>query len=290
MKRLDRHWLTAGLFIAHIAALIFGLIGLLIMLPHPNLWASDPNAVKVFDFSIKYAGSIHILFGAAAMYVFGVYAIGWQKTTIFAVVSSGLSLSSELIGTGTGWPFGNYAYTDFLGWKVMGRVPYTIPLSWFYMGFASYLLGAVVVTRLAPLHRSVWNCLLGAFFLTVWDLVLDPAMAHHSLRIRFWEWSDTGAYFGMPVKNLIGWSVTGLCFMVISRLLWREDVEFRAIPIVPLGVYLANLIFAMVISASVGLWLPILFSVLLGGIPAIMMSQWAPLSKSRPITQRTADA
>ena len=93
-------------------------------------------------------------------------------------------------------------------------------------------------------------------------------MAHHSLRIRFWEWSDTGAYFGMPVKNLIGWSVTGLVFMVLSRLIWREDVEFRTIPIIPLGVYLANLIFAMVISASVGLWLPDPPLRLLGVIPA----------------------
>ena len=33
-----------ALFLAHLVALVFGLVGLLIMLPHPNLWASDPNA------------------------------------------------------------------------------------------------------------------------------------------------------------------------------------------------------------------------------------------------------
>jgi putative membrane protein len=257
----------AVVFTAHLAALVFGLVGLLIMLPHPDLWAHDRHAVRVFDFSMKYAGSIHILLGAAAVLLFGVFVLGWRKTLIFAVVACGLSLSSELIGTGTGWPFGNYAYTDFLGTKVLGRVPYTIPFSWFYMGLSSYVVGAVIVQKLGWRHVGVWTCVTGAALLTIWDLVLDPAMAHDSLRIRFWVWSDHGAYFGMPVKNLIGWSVTGLLFMAVSRLLWRDDIRLTRLPWIPAGIYLANLAFAMVISASVGLWLPIVFAIALGAIP-----------------------
>jgi putative membrane protein len=285
----DREVVLA-LFLAHLVALVFGLVGLLIMLPHPDLWASDPRAVRVFDWSMKYAGSVHILFGAAAMFAYGVTAIGWRKTGIFAVVSAVLSLTFELVGTGTGWPFGNYAYTNFLGWKVLGRVPYTIPLSWFYMGFAAYLLGSVLAGKLRWHQQSLWSCLFGAFFLSVWDLVLDPAMAHQSLRIRFWEWSDTGAYFGMPVKNLIGWSLTGLCFMALSRICWRADVTLDAFPAIPLGVYAANLLFAMVISASVGLWWPIVLAVALGVVPAILLSRWRPVIGRMRARQVTADA
>jgi putative membrane protein len=271
MSERSRERLLAAVFIAHFAALVFGLIGLLIMLPNPDLWVGDPNAVRVFDFSMKYAGSIHILLGAAAMLLFGLFTIGWKKTLIFVVVSCSLSLSSELIGTGTGWPFGNYAYTDFLGTKVMGRVPYTIPFSWFYMGFASYIMGAVIAKQLKVKNLAVWTSLLGATFLTVWDLVLDPAMASETLRIKFWVWEEGGAYYGMPFKNLIGWSVTGLAFMAISRIIWREDIHLDRLPWLPAGVYLANLAFAVVISANVGLWMPIILALVLGAIPTLVI-------------------
>ncbi len=84
-------------------------------------------------------------------------------------------------------------------------------------------------------------------------------MAHESLRVQFWVWDQTGPYFGMPIKNFIGWSVTGLLFMAISRALWRRDIDPASLPMrVPLAVYAANVAFAMVLSAGVGLWVPIL--------------------------------
>jgi putative membrane protein len=283
--RPNRHWLPTGLFAAHVIALVFGLIGLLIVLPHPELWAHDPRAVEVFDFSMRYAGSLHIIFGAATMFAVGRLVLGWRRTLIFAAVASGLSLSSELIGTGTGWPFGNYAYTDFLGYKVLGRVPYTIPLSWFYMGLASYLLGGVLVTRLGVRRRTAWSLALGVWFLTVWDLVLDPAMAHDSLRVQFWVWDEAGPYFGMPVKNFVGWSLTGLLFMAISRAVWRREVEPRASAMrFPLAMYAVNLAFAMVLSAGVGLWIPILLSTVLGLLPAALAVNPRPQTTIRTLS------
>jgi uncharacterized membrane protein len=271
MTFMSRSSLPVILTALHLAALVFGLVGILIMLPNPGLWVNDPNAVKVFNWSMEHAGATHILLGAAAMFVYGVVAIGWRKTSIFAGVSYALSLGFELFGTGTGWPFGNYAYTDFLGYKVLDKVPYTIPLSWFYMGFASYLLAATLIRRFWP-EVGTWATIgLATCLLTVWDLVLDPAMAHESLRIQFWVWDETGPYFGMPVKNFIGWSVTGLVFMAASRALWREEVDVHRLSMnVPLIVYAANVVFAMVLSAGVGLWLPIVLAAVLGLIPAAM--------------------
>jgi putative membrane protein len=271
VNHIDPSPLVVVLLVAHLAALTFGLIGLLIMLPHPELWTGDPHAVRVFDFSMKYAGSIHILFGALTMLAFGVRAFGARTTLIFAAVTYVVSLSSELIGTGTGWPFGNYAYTDFLGWKVLGHVTYTIPMSWFYMGLAAYLIGSLLASSLGRGKSLAWTCLLGAWFLTVWDLVLDPAMAHSSLRVKFWIWKETGAYFEMPIQNLVGWSVTGLIFMILSRALWKRPLDMRQLSITPLVVYVANIVFAMVVSASVGLWLPIIFSAILGLVPAVLV-------------------
>jgi len=246
---------------------------LLIALPHPKWWANDPHAIRVYRFGMAHGGATHILFGAAAVFAFGSYAIGWRRTLIFFVLAASLSLSCELVGTGTGWPFGNYSYTTFLGTKILGRVPYTIPLSWFYMGLTSYLLGSVVAARFGSRHRTAWSLALGVWFLTAWDLVLDPAMADRALRVKFWTWHQTGAYFGMPVQNLVGWSLTGLLYMSLSRWLWRRNIDLARDRIAvwfPLAVYVANLAFAMAISVSVGLWLPIVLAALAGIAPACL--------------------
>jgi carotene biosynthesis associated membrane protein len=272
VKRTNLALIPPALLAGHLLALAFGVVGLLVMLPHPELWASDPHAVRVFDLSMRYAGSLPIVLGAATALAYGIVAIGPRKTLLFAVAAYAISITSELVGTGTGWPFGNYAYTDFLGHKVLGRVPFTIPMSWFCMGFTSYLLGTRLAEQLGARRRTLVSLAFGAWFLTVWDLVLDPAMANDSLRIRFWIWKEAGPYFGMPIKNLVGWSLTGLVFMSVGRLLWRENVNAASLPMtIPLAIYVANLLFAMTISASVGLWAPVALALALGLIPAALV-------------------
>jgi len=268
------------LFLGHLMALAFGLIGLLIMVPHPEIWAHSANGQQVYNFGIKYAGSLHILLGATTMLVFGLRYVDRRKTLTFFGVTTALSLSIELVGTGTGWPFGPYAYTDGLGYKVLGRVPYSIPLSWFYMGFTAYVLASIIVQTRQIRWPAFTSVALGAWLLTAWDLVLDPAMASKSLTLHFWMWPNSGPYFGMPVSNFIGWSFTGLAFMSIARLLWRSGLEPRRIPAwLPFCVYAANMGFAIVISLNVGLWAPPLAALLLGLAPA-------SLAWKRPKTDR----
>lgn len=259
------------LLLCHLAALVFGLGGLLIALPHPELWAGSPVATRAFDFGIQYAGSLHILFGMATMLLFGLLNVGPRKTLIFFAAATTISLGMELLGTGTGLPFGAYSYTNFLGFKIAGRVPYSIPLSWFYMGFASFLLASVLAAGLRRRH-TFWSLALGVYFLTMWDLALDPAMASPHLAVHFWNWHLSGPYFGMPIRNLVGWSLTGLIYMSVSRLLWRGGADVERLPVwVPYGVYVANTGFAIALNlGSAGLWLPPVLAVLLGLVPATL--------------------
>lgn len=269
--------LARWLFVAHVAALIFGLVGMLVMIPNPWIWAGSPLLVAVFVASMEHSGAVHIWLGAATMLVFGLCTIGWRWTAIFFAASAGISLGFELLGTGTGWPFGAYEYTEGLGAKVLGRVPYTIPLSWFYMGLCSYLLASAILAarvagrRASPAGRGVLSVLFGGWLLMAWDLVLDPAMVHEDLPVQFWVWHQTGAYFGMPLQNLLGWIATGVIFMAVSRALWRGDVRPGQVPpMLPFLVYTANVIWAMVLSGSVGLWQPILLALVLGIGPALL--------------------
>lgn len=256
-------------FAAHLGALVFGLVGILYVIPNLASFAGNRRAMEVYTWSMDNAGATHIVLGAVTMLLVGIRAIGVARTAIFFAASTTISLTSEWLGTNHGIPFGNYAYTDFLGYKIDGHVPYSIPLSWFYIGFACYLLASVIVTALGLRRRTVWTVGLGVWFLTVWDLVLDPAMAHESLTVKFWIWEQSGAYFGMPIRNFVGWSVTGLIYMAVARWLWRREPEIApSATLLPLAVYVVNMVFAMVLSLSVGLWIPVLLALALGVIPA----------------------
>lgn len=265
------------LFCCHCGAILLSVIGLLVMLPHPELWMHSPGGPEVFNVSMAYSGSLYILLGAATMLLFGLRVIGRRQTLIFFCASTLISLSMELLGTSTGWPFGPYAYTNLLGYKILGHVPYAIPLSWFYMGFSSYILASILVARTNWRRKTLWSLLLGAYFLTVWDLSLDPAMASPRLPVQFWQWYTTGQYFGMPISNMIGWSATGLLFMSVSRLGWRRNLASGDLQAwLPFGIYAVNTGFAIALTLSAGIWVPVVLALVLGLLPAALVLRPAP--------------
>jgi putative membrane protein len=250
-----------ALLAGHAAAVVFGLAGMLVALRHPDLWAGTGVGEAVFSFGMRHGGALHIVLGAATLTAFGMAVVGARRTLVFFAAAAGVSLAAELIGTATGWPFGAYEYARTLGPMVAGRVPLTIPLSWFYLGFTSYLLARVTIARAGLPDAAPLSVALGVWFLVVWDLVLDPAMAHPAMPMRFWIWHDTGRYFGMPLSNFSGWALTAAVFMSLARWLWGSDVDARRVPIAfPLAVYVLNMLFAIVLTASIGLWGPALLA------------------------------
>ncbi len=253
-------WTFVGL---HALALGLGLFGLLVAIPHPELFAGNAPAVTFYTQALNNTGGLGMLLGTLAMLAFGLWQYGPRRTLIFFVAACVISAAAELTGTKTGWPFGGYEYTSFLGPKLLGRVPVAVPLSWFYMGFASYVLAdALVKFRGArepdgpPARtRTLWSIVYGTVLLVSWDLVLDPSMAAPNMQyIHFWVWHETGPYYGMPLRNFIGWSGTGLLFIAAGRLAWREaDAPAVAIG-VPLAVYAINIIWSTILSVSAGIW------------------------------------
>jgi putative membrane protein len=195
----------------------------------------------------------------------------------FAIAAIGISLTSELLGTSTGFPFGHYSYLNGLGYKVAGLVPFTIPLSWFYLGLSSFLLARSGLAAGGGSHRYGWGrslaaVLLGSVLLTSWDFVLDPAMSQTAL--PFWYWHEPGAFFGMPYQHFAGWLGTGVVFMGTALALWKllrqsPDLDQAQLTL-PLTVYLANFAFALVMSLAAGFYVPIVLGILTGALPAVL--------------------
>ncbi len=261
-------WAFVGL---HALALLLGLFGLLVAIPHPELWAGHPDDMAFFAFAINKTGGTGMVLGAVAMIAFGIAALGARRTLLFFAAACVISATAELTGTKTGWPFGGYEYTDFLGYKLLGRVPFAIPLSWFYMGFASLLIADSIAAARGWRNRTLWAIVLGAYLLTAWDLVLDPSMAAPQLAyIHFWVWHEHGPYFGMPLRNLAGWFGTGLAFIAVGRLLWRDRVTPVAAPWLPFAVYATNVVWSMVLSLSAGMWQTALAAVIFSLVPAAL--------------------
>lgn len=243
------------LVVAHAFALLFALFGILVAVPHPELWSGNPGATAFFAFAMTRTGWVGMTLGALAMAAYGLWALGARRTLLFFLAATTISAAAELTGTKTGWPFGGYAYTEFLGAKLLGRVPFAIPLSWFTMGFASFVLAdAAVAARFAG-HRTLRAIALAAWLLTAWDLVLDPSMAAPQMQaVHFWVWHEHGPYFGMPLRNLAGWFATGLLFITAGRLAWRERTPPVAHVALPFTVYALNVVWSMVLSVSAGMW------------------------------------
>ncbi|HEY0615380.1 MAG TPA: carotenoid biosynthesis protein [Candidatus Elarobacter sp.] len=261
--------LAWSLTVLHVLALAGGLFGILVAIPHPELWAGRAREAAFYAFALDKTGGAAIALGALAMLAYGFSALGARRTVVFFLAATLISAAAELTGTKTGWPFGGYEYTGFLGPKLLGRVPVAVPLSWFSMGFAALILADAALR--GRRNRTTWSILLAAWLLTAWDLVLDPSMAAPQMQyIHFWIWHESGPYFGMPLRNLAGWFATGLAFIAAGRLLWNE----RAVPAVPVRlpfvVYAVNVVWSMVLSVSAGMWPTALAAVALALLPAAL--------------------
>ncbi|MEA2687683.1 MAG: hypothetical protein QOD51_290 [Candidatus Eremiobacteraeota bacterium] len=255
----------------HALALAFGLFGILVAIPHPELWAGRPADAAFFAFALNKTGGTAMFLGAIAMLAYGFWALGARRTLIFFFAATVISAAAELTGTKTGWPFGGYEYTDFLGPKLLGRVPVAVPLSWFYMGFASFILADAAAAQRGWRNRTLWSIVLGTWLLSAWDLVLDPSMAAPQMQyIHFWIWHESGAYFGMPLRNLAGWFGTGLLFIAAGRLLWNERAAPTARIALPFAVYAVNVVWSMVLSVSAGMWPTALAAIALALVPAAL--------------------
>ncbi|MEA5573126.1 gamma-carotene 1'-hydroxylase CruF [Calothrix sp. UHCC 0171] len=258
----------------HILAKAFGLAGILLVIPHAEKLLSfgevGETAIQV---SMADGGVIDIILGTIAVSIFAFRTLGWRTWLGFMIPAVLISVSSELLGTSTGFPFGYYSYLNGLGYKIAGLVPFTIPLSWFYVGLSAYLVAhaGLGVAKNPTFLRQVAAVALGAMLFTCWDFALEPAMSQTSL--PFWYWEQPGAFFGTPYQNYVGWFGTSALFMTVAAFMWRNNpVKLERSQLnIPMIVYLSNFAFAAGLSLGSGYLIPVSLGFFGGVIPAILL-------------------
>ncbi|AFY38736.1 protein of unknown function DUF422 [[Leptolyngbya] sp. PCC 7376] len=272
---------------SHVIAMVFGLAGLLLVLPHPGFIASLPEfGMVAFRLSMANGGVMYMVLGMLAIALYGYRLLGAVKLLTFLIPALAISVSAELMGTSTGFPFGAYHYTTGLGYKIAGLVPFTIPLSWFYLGFSSFLIARVGLQKynLPRWAYTLAAIALGSLLLTSWDFVLDPGMSQTS--VPFWEWEVVGPFFGMPYENFTGWFGTGTIFMGIASLFWgKKTMSFsREQLFVPFVMYLSNFVFATMMSLGGGIVGPLPLGFVLGLAPVVALYYSIPKASEQTTT------
>ncbi len=265
---------------AHAALSIFSGVAFATFLSPPlPEWLSTPANQKIMAFNFKWGGQTTVVFGALAGLLHSVGKLGRRTAIMVFIASFGISLCSELLGTSTGLPFGPYSYTNQLGYKILGLVPFNIPTSWFYMLYCSLAICGRLLPATDDGKSRWWWALVAAFVLTAWDVSMDPAMVasvHWLWHLPSLEgmplWQSVligGHFYGMPLTNWLGWLLTGI---VVARVMlaivppstWAKKVSPSNFP---LGLYAVNGVLPLGICVGRGMWLAFALGLIAMAIP-----------------------
>lgn len=129
--------------------------------------------------------------------------LGKARAPAIISIMSAAAVIVEGIAIVTGLPYGRFSYSDTLGYRLLGLVPWSVAFA-----YPPILLGAFTAAAHLVESRG-WRLVAVATLLTVSvDLVLDPA----AVALGFWGWDAGGLYYGVPPINFMGWLVTGALY------------------------------------------------------------------------------
>lgn len=110
------------------------------------------------------------------------------KALMLAGLALGVGLGVEVLGSRSGFPFGQYSYAGAPAPTLLG-VPLIVPLGWFALTLAATALAG----------GRAW---LAGLLLALWDVGLEPLMTAQG----FWQWHDPRPLWaGAPLQNFLGW-------------------------------------------------------------------------------------
>lgn len=172
-------------------------IGLVLILHLVGLLAlASPLAVWVLPLT-----PANLLLTAGAMIVFSKLD---GRTIALALVVGTLGYLVEVLGVWSGRIFGEYAYGEVLGFKIL-NVPLLIGLNWSMLVFA---IGVPIARTSLPTWAKV---LASSAIMVALDFLIEPVAVH----LGFWTW-EQGV---IPMQNYLAWGVVSAVFFMLFFLL-----------------------------------------------------------------------
>ena len=168
---------------------------------------------RIFGLDLPFPGiPVLILLVITTMHALRRYNL--MSYLIFALITFVVSNGYENLSILTGFPFGDYYYSDGLGVKLF-LVPWLIAPAYFAAGYFAWSIAHILLGLFGSRARGTDIFLLpmiASFVMVMWDMVMDPVNATIGGN---WIWEDGGSYFGVPLSNYLGWL---LCVFTIFQL------------------------------------------------------------------------
>ncbi|MDI9896828.1 carotenoid biosynthesis protein [Rhodococcus sp. IEGM 1381] len=143
--------------------------------------------------------------------------------TVLVLVTAGTGFASELVGTATGIPFGEYFYAQNRLGPSLFEVPVVVPLAWTAGFYPIWCAVSYVVRRLDTTQVRAAGLRIAAVAVGMvgWDLYLDPQMVTDG------QWTWTAGAVGLPgvpsipLTNYLGWLVVATLMAAVMESLDR---------------------------------------------------------------------
>lgn len=146
-----------------------------------------------------------------------------RRALVAAALIVAFTFAVEIIGSKTGFPFGEYDYTGVLTPQLFG-VPVIVSFAW---------AGITLTAHGALRDVKTGRIALMACAITAWDAFLDPQMAAEG----YWQWQPASpSYRGIPLVNYLGWLLTASITSTIALVACgsaRRDVRGKSSNVSP---------------------------------------------------------
>ncbi|MFM7322497.1 MAG: carotenoid biosynthesis protein [Armatimonadota bacterium] len=193
-----------------------------------------------FDARLAWVSSVAIL--GFAVPAFAAVLRTWPVRISLPLLAglSAFAIGIEALSITTGVPYSRFTYSETIGGRLFGLVPWTVPFAWIPL-----VVGAVARFRgLAGARRVAF----AAAYLVGIDLLLDPA----AVRLGFWKYVVGSAYYGVPLQNFAGWVLSG--GLAAGAIGWVGCG--RALPASAMDSLLLIVVFWTSVCCFAGLWIP----------------------------------
>lgn len=140
-----------------------------------------------------------------------------KEYLVFMALTFVISSTYENMSVITGFPFGEYYYSDKIGPKLF-LVPLVIAPAYFAGGYYAWTIAHVLLGLYDQRPRGldvVRVPMIAAMIMVMWDMIMDPGNATVN---QSWIWETGGSYFGVPVSNYLGWLLCVYTFFQLFAL------------------------------------------------------------------------
>lgn len=172
----------------------------------------------ILTWVLRISDAVWMALAFGVVYLYVVQARGLMTARLWALVIMIGSGLIEAVGAKTGWPFGDYRYTDNMGFRLFGILPFTIPLAWFVIiATAQFFVDAM---------RPRWPIWTKAAFVGALATLTDLNLEFVAWKVRaYWIWYPSGTPLAdnppswPPIENFISWFVVAFLLSLGSQLL-----------------------------------------------------------------------